>query len=59
MREELKKFETVYNIRMSFMPIIIKAVSLALKKFPKLNAIMDKNVENVICKVNWFMSSKV
>ncbi|VDP11392.1 unnamed protein product [Onchocerca flexuosa] len=50
-REELKKFETAHNARMSFMPIIIKAVSLALSKFPKLNAITDKNLENIICKV--------
>ncbi|EFO22596.1 hypothetical protein LOAG_05887 [Loa loa] len=52
MRVELKKFEVTHSVRMSFMPIIIKAVSLALKKFPKLNAVMDKNVENVICKAS-------
>uniref|UniRef100_A0A8R1XNX2 Dihydrolipoamide acetyltransferase component of pyruvate dehydrogenase complex n=1 Tax=Onchocerca volvulus TaxID=6282 RepID=A0A8R1XNX2_ONCVO len=52
MREELKKFETAYNARMSFMPIIIKAVSLALSKFPKLNATIDKNIENIICKAS-------
>ncbi|MCP9261841.1 Lipoamide acyltransferase component of branched-chain alpha-keto acid dehydrogenase complex [Dirofilaria immitis] len=52
MREELKKFEAVYNARMSFMPIIIKAVSLALNKFPKLNAVIDKNIENIIYKTS-------
>uniref|UniRef100_A0A0R3RGB6 Dihydrolipoamide acetyltransferase component of pyruvate dehydrogenase complex n=1 Tax=Elaeophora elaphi TaxID=1147741 RepID=A0A0R3RGB6_9BILA len=51
-RKELRKFEEMYNARMSFMPIIIKAVSLALKKFPRLNAITDKNMENVICKAS-------
>ncbi|VDO22496.1 unnamed protein product [Brugia timori] len=52
MRKELRNFEIAYNARMSFMPIIIKAVSLALKKFPRLNAIVDENMENVICKVS-------
>ncbi|VDK67401.1 unnamed protein product [Litomosoides sigmodontis] len=52
MREELKKTEQADNVRMSFMPIIIKAVSLALTKFPILNAITDKNVENIICKAS-------
>ncbi|CAG9536848.1 unnamed protein product [Cercopithifilaria johnstoni] len=59
MRKELKKFEEAYNVRMSFMPIIIKAVSLALKKFPKLNAILDKNLENVICKASHNISIAV
>ncbi|VIO94214.1 Uncharacterized protein BM_BM7526 [Brugia malayi] len=52
MRKELRNFEIAYNARMSFMPIIIKAVSLALKKFPRLNAIVDENMENVICKAS-------
>ncbi|KAL3994658.1 2-oxoacid dehydrogenases acyltransferase (catalytic domain) family protein [Acanthocheilonema viteae] len=52
MREELKKFEEAYNVHMSFMPIIIKAVSLGLKKFPRLNAITDISVENVIYKAS-------
>uniref|UniRef100_A0A915PXJ6 Dihydrolipoamide acetyltransferase component of pyruvate dehydrogenase complex n=1 Tax=Setaria digitata TaxID=48799 RepID=A0A915PXJ6_9BILA len=52
MREELKKFEVAYGPRMSFMPFVIKAVSLALNKFPKLNAVTDKNLENVICKAS-------
>lgn len=59
MREELKKAEEACNVRMSFMPIIIKAVSLALKKFPMLNAITDKHLENIICKASWFMLSTV
>lgn len=54
MREELKKFEADHNVHMSFLPIIIKAVSLALKKFPRLNAILDKNMENITCKVGCF-----
>lgn len=58
MRKELRNFEIAYNARMSFMPIIIKAVSLALKKFPRLNAIVDENMENVICKVSWFYYQK-
>ncbi|VDN04322.1 unnamed protein product [Thelazia callipaeda] len=50
MKEELKKFEGMYSARMTFMPIIIKAVSLALNKFPKLNAVTDEYLENIIYK---------
>lgn len=57
MREELKNHEATYGARMTYMPMIIKAVSLALARFPRLNAVVDEKFENVIYKVS-FLSLK-
>ncbi|VDK46041.1 unnamed protein product [Gongylonema pulchrum] len=52
LREELKKDEAAHGARMTFMPMIIKAVSLALTRFPRLNAVADENFQNIIYKAS-------
>uniref|UniRef100_A0A0K0G0T0 Dihydrolipoamide acetyltransferase component of pyruvate dehydrogenase complex n=1 Tax=Strongyloides venezuelensis TaxID=75913 RepID=A0A0K0G0T0_STRVS len=50
MRSELKEIGKEKGIKLSYMPMFIKACSLALLKYPSLNATVDENLENVIHK---------
>lgn len=52
LRSELKLIGKERGIKLSYMPIIIKATSLALSKYPILNSIVDNNFENIIYKVS-------
>jgi len=50
LRQELKDTAKQKGIKLSYMPFIIKATSLALKEFPVLNSSMDERMENLIYK---------
>ncbi|CAG0884409.1 unnamed protein product [Cyprideis torosa] len=50
LREDLKKIAQERGIRFSYMPIMIKAASLALRQFPILNSSLDETCENIVFK---------
>ena len=47
-----KQVKNDHGIKLSFMPFIIKATSLALLKYPILNSQIDIENENLIYKVS-------
>ncbi|CEG43297.1 lipoamide acyltransferase component of branched-chain alpha-keto acid dehydrogenase [Plasmopara halstedii] len=47
LRNELKPLAESRDIKLSFMPFIIKAVSLALKHYPMLNATVNENEDEL------------
>lgn len=51
LRSQLKHIGKERGIKLSYMPIIIKATSLALSKYPILNSSVDEKFENLIYKV--------
>lgn len=51
MRNELKELSKERGIKMTYTPIFIKAVSLALRQFPVINASVDDKLENITYKV--------
>ena len=51
LRKSMQTVAQQHNIKFSYMPLLIKAASLALQQFPVLNAYLDKNADNVIYKV--------
>lgn len=52
LRDQLKQFASEKGLKMSFMPLFIKAASLALLQFPILNASLDDTCENITYKVS-------
>jgi 2-oxoisovalerate dehydrogenase E2 component (dihydrolipoyl transacylase) len=50
LRRDLKKIAEARGIKLSLMPMLIKAVSLALKQFPTLNASYDEPKNSMIIK---------
>jgi 2-oxoisovalerate dehydrogenase E2 component (dihydrolipoyl transacylase) len=50
MREELKGLAKERGIKFSFMPILLKAISLSLSEAPGLNAWVDDECENLTLK---------
>ncbi|XP_055331508.1 lipoamide acyltransferase component of branched-chain alpha-keto acid dehydrogenase complex, mitochondrial-like [Paramacrobiotus metropolitanus] len=50
LRRQLKELAQSRGIKFSYMPIVIKAASLALTQFPILNAHVDEKCENIIYK---------
>lgn len=50
LRRDIKGVTESAGVRFSYMPIIVKAVSLALTEFPILNSIVDANCENITYK---------
>lgn len=50
LRRDIKSVTESAGVRFSYMPIIVKAVSLALTEFPILNSIVDANCENITYK---------
>ena len=44
---QVKEFATTKNIKLTYMPFFIKAVSKALEEFPILNASVDDACENI------------
>uniref|UniRef100_A0A915AN32 Dihydrolipoamide acetyltransferase component of pyruvate dehydrogenase complex n=1 Tax=Parascaris univalens TaxID=6257 RepID=A0A915AN32_PARUN len=52
MRNELKELSKERGIRMTYTPIFIKAISLALRQFPVINASVDDKLENITYKAS-------
>ena len=52
LREQLKEAASHKGMRMSYMPLFVKAASLALLHFPSLNATVDEACENITYKVS-------
>uniref|UniRef100_F1L527 Dihydrolipoamide acetyltransferase component of pyruvate dehydrogenase complex n=1 Tax=Ascaris suum TaxID=6253 RepID=F1L527_ASCSU len=52
MRNELKELSKERGIKMTYTPIFIKAVSLALRQFPVINASVDDKLENITYKAS-------
>ena len=54
LRSKVKKdVEKDYGVKLSYMPFMVKAASLALKEFPVLNSSVDLDREKVIYKVKF------
>lgn len=51
-REGLKAIALERGVKLTYMPIIIKAASLCLSQYPILNSSLDSSCENVIYKSN-------
>ncbi len=47
-RERLKPIAEEKDIRLTFMPFIMKAVVAALEEFPEMNAVIDEEAEEVV-----------
>lgn len=52
LRNQLKPEGKKRGIKLTYMPVIIKAVSAALTEFPQLNAQADSDHKNIIYKAN-------
>jgi 2-oxoisovalerate dehydrogenase E2 component (dihydrolipoyl transacylase) len=50
LRSSLKHISKERDIKISYMPFIVKAVSMALSKYPILNSSIDEKFENMIYK---------
>ena len=50
LRERLKKIADEQNVKLTYLPFIIKAVATALKKHPYFNAIVDDEKGEIILK---------
>ncbi len=50
LRERLKKLADEQNVKLTYLPFIIKAVATALKKHPYFNAIVDDEKGEIILK---------
>lgn len=51
-REDLKPVAQEKGIKLTYMPIIIKATSLCLRKYPILNSSLDATCDNIIYKAS-------
>ncbi|CAF4778599.1 unnamed protein product [Pieris macdunnoughi] len=52
MRETLKQITLKRGVKLTYMPIIVKAASLSLLKHPILNSSLDSSCENIIYKAS-------
>lgn len=50
LRESLKLEAEKYGVKLTYLPFIIKAISLALKKHPRLNSTYDEPKEELVIK---------
>lgn len=50
-RNKIKETGTKRGLKISYMPMFIKATSLALSEFPIFNSVLDDKHENIIYKV--------
>ena len=50
-RENAKDLSIGRHVKLSFMPMFIKAASMAMKHYPILNSSVDENCENITYKV--------
>ena len=53
LREQLKRMAKERGIKMSYMPLFIKAASMALHEYPVLNARIDDAQENIVYLVRF------
>ncbi|XP_059062119.1 lipoamide acyltransferase component of branched-chain alpha-keto acid dehydrogenase complex, mitochondrial [Achroia grisella] len=51
-RESLKSLALEHGVKLTYMPIIIKAVSLGLTSYPILNSSLDNSCNNIIYKAS-------
>ncbi|KAM3962968.1 dihydrolipoamide branched chain transacylase E2 [Aphomia sociella] len=51
-RKSLKALAEERGVKLTYMPLIIKAASLSLTSFPILNSSLDSSCENIIFKAN-------
>ncbi|VDN59524.1 unnamed protein product [Dracunculus medinensis] len=51
-RNKIKETGTKRGLKISYMPMFIKATSLALSEFPILNSVLDDKHENIIYKAS-------
>lgn len=51
-RNSLKEIAQKEGVKLTYMPLIIKAASQSLKQFPILNSSLDANCENIIYKAS-------
>ena len=49
-REEMKKEAEMKEIKLTYLPFVIKALVAALKQYPRLNASLDEENETIIVK---------
>lgn len=50
LREEMKAEAKKKNIKLTYLPFIVKALIAALKKHPTLNAILEEDTEEIVVK---------
>ncbi|UKK98526.1 dihydrolipoamide acetyltransferase family protein [Brevibacillus brevis] len=50
LREKLKPYAEKRNIKLTFLPFFIKALVIALKEFPTLNASIDEHTNEILLK---------
>lgn len=48
LRRSLKDLPELENVKLSFMPFFVKAVSNALRRYPIINASVDEDCDNII-----------
>lgn len=51
-RKDLKYVAKDHGIKLSYLPFILKAVSMSLTEYPILNSSIDNSEENIIYKVS-------
>lgn len=52
-RKDLKHDAKKYDIKLSYLPFILKAVSMSLLEYPILNSSISEDQESIIYKVGW------
>lgn len=52
LRRSLKNLPELENIKLSFMPFFVKAVSNALQRFPIINTSVDEHCDNITYRSN-------
>lgn len=52
LRRDLKALADAHGVRFSYMPVFIKAASMALSHFPVINSSVDEKCENITYKVS-------
>ena len=50
LREEAKTMAEQKGIRLSYLPFVLKALTLALRNFPTLNAVMDETKQELVVR---------
>lgn len=51
-REVLREMAKQQGVKLTYMPIIVKAASLSLSAHPVLNSSLDKTCENIVYKAS-------
>lgn len=50
LRNDLKDEATKYGVKLNYLPFLVKAVCMALKKFPRLNGTFDETKNEIVIK---------